>query len=255
MGLAREKMAKLLCLVAAMLMASAAAAPCAPADVSIVQDNIFTDISVYQLLGANGLQETKSAVFTAEFRLFCKNEQIKDAPVHASIKFRSGSGAFSPVAAQRRCGDVERGWLLPVFLRAPGQGHLLWRVHGRYFLRGTADQGRVRVDDAQHAGGDRTAHGDAGSGAPWPQRLLCQHQVRRRRRLSPVCADGSPVLYPARPAAPSAFLQGLLHAQYRTMPGTALRCACGSCANMLRETLSGSEGVTGVCRGCSILHV
>jgi len=98
MGLAREKMAKLLCLVAAMLIASAAAAPCAPADVSIVQDNIFTDISVYQLLGANGLQETKSAVFTAEFRLFCKNEQIKDAPVHASIKFRSGSGAFSPVA-------------------------------------------------------------------------------------------------------------------------------------------------------------
>ena len=55
--------------------------------------------------------------------------------------------------AQRRCGDVERGRLIPVFLRAPGQGHLLWRVHGRYFLRGTADQGRVRVDDAQHAGG------------------------------------------------------------------------------------------------------
>ena len=55
--------------------------------------------------------------------------------------------------AQRRCGDVERGRLLPVFLRAPGKGHLLWRVHGRYFLRGTADQGSVRVDDAQHAGG------------------------------------------------------------------------------------------------------
>ena len=32
------------------LMLQAAAAPCAPADVSIVQDNIFTDISVYQLL-------------------------------------------------------------------------------------------------------------------------------------------------------------------------------------------------------------
>merc|ERR1712070_849967 len=107
MGMGREMMAKLLYLVAAMLMASAAAAPCAPADVSIVRDNIFTDISVYQLLGANGLQETKSAVFTAEFRLFCKNEQIKISPVHASIKFRSGSGAFLPGGgAQRRCGDV-----------------------------------------------------------------------------------------------------------------------------------------------------
>merc|ERR1712216_1044225 len=244
MGLAREKMAKLLCLVAAMLMASAAAAPCAPADVSIVQDNIFTDISVYQLLGANGLQETKSAVFTAEFRLFCKNEQIKDAPVHASIKFRSGSGAFSPVAGlndvavmSNEGGSYQFSFVLPAKDTYSGE-------YCRYFLRGTADQGRVRVDDAQHAGGERTAHGDAGSGAPWPQRLLCQHQVRRRRRLSPVCDDGSPVLHPARPAAPSAFLQGLLHAQYRSMPGTALRCACGSCGNMLRETLSGSEGVT-----------
>ena len=30
-------------------------------------------------------------------QLFCKTEQIKDVPVHASISYRSGSGAFSTV--------------------------------------------------------------------------------------------------------------------------------------------------------------
>merc|ERR1712216_206657 len=91
------KMAKLVCLVAAMLLASAAA-PCSPEDVSIVQDNAFNDMASSFVQTYSGVSEDKVAVFTAEFRLYCKSEQLKDVPVHASISYRSGSGAFKPVA-------------------------------------------------------------------------------------------------------------------------------------------------------------
>merc|ERR1712205_102470 len=68
------------------------------ADVSIVQDNAYNDMISSYIQTSSGLTEDKMAVFSAEFRLFCKSEQIKDVPVHASISYRSGSGAFTTVA-------------------------------------------------------------------------------------------------------------------------------------------------------------
>merc|ERR1712216_1014697 len=101
MGLSTRglKMAKLVCLVAAMLLASAAAAPCSPEDVSIVQDNAFNDMASSFVQTYSGVSEDKVAVFTAEFRLYCKSEQLKDVPVHASISYRL---ALAPSSRLRR---------------------------------------------------------------------------------------------------------------------------------------------------------
>merc|ERR1712216_508205 len=67
------------------------------ADVSIVQDNAYNDMISSWIQTSSGLTEDKLAVFTAEFRLFCKSEQIKDVPLHATVGFRSGTGGFKTV--------------------------------------------------------------------------------------------------------------------------------------------------------------
>mmetsp|Transcript_39313 Transcript_39313/g.94800 ORF Transcript_39313/g.94800 Transcript_39313/m.94800 type:complete len:174 (+) Transcript_39313:2-523(+) len=91
-------------LLFAALVPLALAGPCKPSDVSITQDGVYTDVASTFLQLSSGLREDKVAVFSAEFRLFCKGELIKDEALTASVVYRSGSEAYTPKAGLKEVG-------------------------------------------------------------------------------------------------------------------------------------------------------
>eukprot|EP00961_Rhodomonas_salina_P302280 3940782-Rhodomonas_salina.3 len=60
------------------------------------QDVVYTDMATTWISTERGLLEDKMAVFSAEFRLFCKSEQVKGAALKVAIVYRSGSEAYVP---------------------------------------------------------------------------------------------------------------------------------------------------------------
>eukprot|EP00287_Rhodomonas_sp_CCMP768_P033231 CAMPEP_0202853734 /NCGR_PEP_ID=MMETSP1389-20130828/90634_1 /ASSEMBLY_ACC=CAM_ASM_000865 /TAXON_ID=302021 /ORGANISM="Rhodomonas sp., Strain CCMP768" /LENGTH=265 /DNA_ID=CAMNT_0049532291 /DNA_START=12 /DNA_END=811 /DNA_ORIENTATION=+ len=72
------------------------ASNCVASDVSIVQDVAYTDMATTWISTERGLLEDKMAVFSAEFRLFCKSDPVKGAPLKVAIVYRSGSEAYVP---------------------------------------------------------------------------------------------------------------------------------------------------------------
>mmetsp|Transcript_29910 Transcript_29910/g.21666 ORF Transcript_29910/g.21666 Transcript_29910/m.21666 type:complete len:180 (+) Transcript_29910:1-540(+) len=77
-------------------LALSTAEKCSVADASIVQDVVYTDMATTWISTERGLLEDKMAVFSAEFRLFCKSEQVKGAALKVAIVYRSGSEAYVP---------------------------------------------------------------------------------------------------------------------------------------------------------------